>query len=267
VFSYFAIDRRTLAAAPIVFSLVGGMLCAPSLAQQIKTESPPSNQSAASVFVHLTCRDGGYDQVYIGEYAAKIVQPALARIQDVDRVEVIGRRTQVLRLHPDVDRLKARGLTSKDLVKLLSEQNINATIERDGSQRESSDRNVCYLLTPDRERSISQIDDVILKVEEGGRVTRFRDVARVEMVPKRSGRSVTIDGKPAVGLWVTGRSNLEQLSPYDRVKAAMERLKQDFPKDLDFSLIENPTRLVEEALANPIAVPSRPAAATKPAQK
>ena len=77
---------------------------------------------------------------------------------------------------------------------------------------------------------------MILRTTPDGRVTRLRDVARVEMGRKQD-VSCKLDGYPSAGLFIVQLPDANALDVAERVRAKMDELAKDFPDDLAYGIL------------------------------
>src|SRR6202042_2423881 len=89
-----------------------------------------------------------------------------------------------------------------------------------------------------------QFGDIIVKVGQGGRYVRLRDVARLQLGAQNSDIDCTIGdlcgGKvardPSVALAIFHFPTANALDTADKVKAKMEELKAKFPAGIDYEI-------------------------------
>ena len=111
----------------------------------------------------------------------------LSRIRGVGDVTVVGAGNYSMRLWLDADKLKARNLTTQDVINAVQEQNVQVAAGLIGAPPGPSKQSFQYtILTLGRLSDPSQFADIIVKVEKGPapRITRVKDVGRVELAPR-----------------------------------------------------------------------------------
>ena len=81
-----------------------------------------------------------------------------------------------------------------------------------------------------------QFGEIILKATPDGRITRLKDVARVELAAKSRDVNVSMDGQPTVFLAIFQMPDANALDTYDRVMAKMDELSQAFPEGLTYDI-------------------------------
>src|SRR5260370_40069162 len=68
-----------------------------------------------------------YDSLYLSNYATIQLKDAIARLEGVGDVFVMGQQDYSLRVWLDPDKLHSRNLTVGDVVKVLREQNVQVS--------------------------------------------------------------------------------------------------------------------------------------------
>ena len=92
-----------------------------------------------------------------------------------------------------------------------------------------------------------EFEDIVVKTE-GGRITRLRDVARVELGSQNYDQYFLKDGKPAAGIGIYPLPGANALETADRVRATMERMKPAFPEGVAYSVPLDTTLFVRSAI-------------------
>ncbi len=201
--------------------------------------------------VHLLSPDERYDQLYIGNYALIQLRDQLARIDGVGEVNLFGLREYSMRVWLDPERLAARNLTTSDVVQALREQNVQVASGTIGQPPVPG--NVAFQLpvtTLGRLLEPEQFENVVIKrgTDAMGRITRLRDVARIELGARDYGVNSYLDNQPAVAMAILQRPGSNALATADAVQAKMEELAKSFPPGLEYRIVYNPTVFVRESV-------------------
>src|SRR4051794_20422809 len=142
-----------------------------------------------------------FDRLYLSNYATINLQDALARVDGVGDVFSFGGQDYSMRVWLDPDKLQARNLTADDVIRVLREQNVQVAAGQIGQPPVPTGQDFQYTLsTLGRLVEADQFADIILKTGTDGEVTYLKDVARTELGAKTQDQSLTLDGKPSVGL-------------------------------------------------------------------
>src|SRR5690606_28760848 len=93
-----------------------------------------------------------------------------------------------------------------------------------------------------------QFENVVIKRGEDGRITRLRDVARIELGARDYGVNSYLDNQPAVAMAILQRPGSNALATADAVQAKMDELSKSFPPGLEYRIVYNPTVFVRESV-------------------
>ncbi len=94
----------------------------PEVTQQGVTTKKQS--TSITLVLTLTSEVDDYDALFLGNYATKNIKDELARVDGVGEVIVFGGADYSMRVWLDPEKLKARGLTTQDVVAAIREQNV-----------------------------------------------------------------------------------------------------------------------------------------------
>jgi hydrophobe/amphiphile efflux-1 (HAE1) family protein len=199
--------------------------------------------------IHLSSPDGSRDQLYISNYATLQVRDVLSRLDGVGDVRVFGARDYAMRVWLDPDKVAARNLTAGEVVSALQAQNVQVASgvlnQPPTTSRGAYQLNVETLgrLTDPR-----QFGNIIVRNDPNGRVTRVRDVARVELGAQDYSANGYLDQREAVPLLVFQRPGSNALATADRIKTTMQQLARSFPSGLQYDIVYNPTEFIAESV-------------------
>jgi multidrug efflux pump len=190
-----------------------------------------------------------YDQLYLSNYATINLQDALARVDGVGDVYSFGGQDYSMRVWLDPDKLQSRNLTAGDVIRVLREQNVQVAAGQIGRPPVPRGQDFQYTLsTLGRLVEAEQFADIILKTGTNGEVTHLKDVARTELGAKSQDESLTLDGKPSVGLAIFQLPGSNALDTADRIKAKMRELETRFPKGLRYAIVYDTTPFIRESV-------------------
>ncbi len=200
--------------------------------------------------VHNYSPDGSLDQKYIANYVGLHIRDALLRVPGVGDIGSRAARDYAMRIWIDPDLAAARSLTVDDIVAALKAQNVQVAAGAIGlapgaSTSSATQLNVealGRLTTPD------QFGDIVVRSGDQGRITRVRDVARVELGAQDYNTNAYMNEKNAVALGILQQPGSNALRTVDAVKATMQKLKAGFPPGLDYKIIYNPTQYVRDSI-------------------
>jgi hydrophobe/amphiphile efflux-1 (HAE1) family protein len=199
--------------------------------------------------IHLSSPDGSRDQLYLSNYALLQVRDVLARLDGIGDVQIFGAREYAMRVWLDPDRVSARGLTAGDVLAALRAQNVQVAsgvlnqppVPRPGAYQlniETQGR----LIDPD------QFADVVVRTDPDGRVTRIRDVGRVELGAQDYSANGYLDEREAVPILVFQRPGSNALATADATLRAMQQLSRSFPEGVQYDIVYNPTEYIADSV-------------------
>src|SRR5438105_709924 len=100
-------------------------LALPSLPDVVKQAGVTTRKRSPDILliVSINSPGGGYDQLYLSNFATLHVRDELARVEGVGDVFMFGQQDYSMRIWVDPDKLAARNLTAGDVVTALRGQN------------------------------------------------------------------------------------------------------------------------------------------------
>src|SRR5580700_9160923 len=132
--------------------------------------------------VHLYSPDSTRDMLYLSNYATLHIKDALARLPGVGDVQLQGAREYAMRIWLDPDKVATRDLSASEVLAALRAQNLQVPAGILNQPPAPSDE--AYQINVEALGRLStpeQFADIVLKSDSRGRVTRVRDVGRVEV--------------------------------------------------------------------------------------
>ena len=132
--------------------------------------------------IHLISPDGRLDQQYISNYATINIKDVITRIDGVGDTIVFGARDYSMRVWLDPAKVQARGLTASDVVAALRAANVQVAAGAINQPPATSPGAFeVAVQTLGRLSSPDQFSEIVVATDPDGRVTRVRDIARVEL--------------------------------------------------------------------------------------
>ncbi len=226
-------------------------LAIPSLPDVIKQTGVSTRKRSPDILMGLALvsPDGRYDQLYLSNYAILQVRDELARVKGVGDVFVFGQRDYSMRIWVNPRRLAARGLSAADFVRIIREENSQVASGSIGQQPSRDGQELQVTLTTlGRLSTVEQFENIVLRTTADGKITRLKDVARVELGAKSEDLDVRIDGNGTVFLAIFQMPDANALDTRERVLAKLDDLKQDFPDGLDYQIGFDTTPYTRESI-------------------
>ena len=166
-----------------------------------------------------------YDALYLSNYATIQLKDAVARVEGVGDVIILGQQDYSMRVWLDPDKLQSRNLTVGDVIRILREQNVQVAAGQIGQPPVPKGQDFQYTLsTLGRLIEAEQFADIILKTGSDGEVTYLRDVSRTDLGARNQDTVGRLDGRPSPALIVFLLPGSNALDTADGIKARMTRL-------------------------------------------
>lgn len=238
-------------------------IATPKLPDEVKREGVKveKRSTAMVLLVNLVSPDGQFDEIYLSNYVGQNIKDVLARVPGVGKVQVMGAKDFGMRLWLDPDKLKARSLTTVDVVDAIREQNVQVAAGQIGAPPSPAGQQFQFTVNAQgRLSEVEQFEEMILKVGQEGRLVRVRDVARVELGAQAYNWSVRLaqrsaqdpSPKPSIACAVYQAPGANSLSVADGIRAAMDRLAEDFPQGMEYAIAYDTTMFVRVSIAEVI---------------
>ena len=180
--------------------------------------------------IHLISPDGTLDQQYISNYATINIKDVLTRIDGVGDTIVFGARDYSMRVWLDPAKVQARGLTASDVVTALRAANVQVAAGAINQPPATSPGGFeVAVQTLGRLSSPEQFSDIVVATDPDGRVTRVRDIARVELGAQDYTSNAYLDNKVATAIGIFQRPGSNALATAAAVLAHDGRARQELP--------------------------------------
>ncbi|WP_415905366.1 efflux RND transporter permease subunit [Neptuniibacter sp. QD48_55] len=222
-----------------------------SLPQEVVRQGVTTKKQATNMLlvINLYSPENTYDELFLSNYATLYVQDALARINGVGSASQFSPMDYGMRVWLDPNRLKALGLSPKDVSNAISQQNIQASVGIIGQPPLTQNQQFQYnLRAKGRLESVEEFENIILRTGENGASVRLRDVARVELGSQSYSASSIMNGNPAATVAIYQSPGANALEVADNVYAELERLSERFPDDMEYAILYDTTLSVKASL-------------------
>src|SRR5215210_647984 len=156
----------------------------PLLPEEVRRQGMTVKKQSTNIIqvITLTSPKGTYDSLFLANYATLRIRNELSRIYGVGDVRIFGSTEYSMRIWMDPAKLKARRLTTQDVVEALREQNVQVAAGRVGQPPAPKGLEFQYTINVQgRLSEAQQFENIIIKTGAGTRRTYLKDVARVEL--------------------------------------------------------------------------------------
>lgn len=200
-------------------------------------------------FITLTSTDPAHDELFLSNYATINIKDELSRIQGVGSVTIFGAEEYSMRIWLDPRKLLARNLTTEDLVNAIAEQNVQVAAGRIGEPPAPAGTAFQLVVnTTGRLSEPEEFGNLIIKTAEGGRITRVKDVARVEQGGKSYNRYSSFNGEVCTTMSIYQLPGANALDLAAAVRAKMEELETRFKPGMRYDIPLDTTLYVKASI-------------------
>ena len=220
----------------------------PEAVQRLGVNTKKTSTTFVEVF-SIYSTDGGHDDLFLTNYATINIKDQLARIKGVGDIICFPTKDYSMRVWLDPNRLEYNSLTTNDVVNALRQQNVQVAAGQIGQQPAPPGQHFQLTVnTLGRLTDLDQFENIIVKVADGTRVTRLRDVARVELGGKTYDTVSLMNGVPSASVVVFQSPGSNALDVADQVTKTMQSLKRDFPSGLDYKIVYDASEFVRVSI-------------------
>ncbi len=207
------------------------------------------NSPDLMLVIHLISPDGSLDQQYISNYATINIKDVITRIDGVGDTIVFGARDYSMRVWLDPAKVQARKLTASDIVAALRAANIQVAAGAINQPPATSPGAFeIAVQTLGRLSDPEQFKEIVVATDDDGRVTRIRDIARVELGSQDYTTNAYLDNKVATAIGIFQRPGSNALATAATVLGTMEQLAKSFPSGMSYRVAYNTTEFIQQSV-------------------
>ncbi len=199
--------------------------------------------------LHVLSPDGSRDVTYLSNFARTQIVDRLARLEGIGQVRVFAERAYSMRIWIDPELPASFDLTAVEVVNAVRQNNVqvaSGTLNKLPVPRPGA----FELAVESQGRFIEpeQFGDIVVKRTDDGRVTRLRDIARIELGAQDYSTIGYLDGKPGLPVVLFQRPGTNALQTADAVKALVTEIARDFPAGVGYEFAFNPTDFIRDSV-------------------
>jgi hydrophobic/amphiphilic exporter-1 (mainly G- bacteria), HAE1 family len=226
----------------------------PTLPEEVRRQGVTAKKQTPNIILALALQSEGdkYDGLFLANYATLNLKDELSRVPGVGDARVFGAADYSMRVWLDPAKLKARDMTTQDVLDAIREQNVQVAagqVNQPPSQADGTGLAFQYTVTTlGRLSEVDQFENIVVKTTEGNRVTRLKDVARVELGAMTYDTYNLREGRPtaAIGIFQSPGSNALEVA--ENVRQVVDRLEPNFPEGITCVVALDTTKFVEASI-------------------
>ncbi|MGY2574133.1 efflux RND transporter permease subunit [Vibrio sp. C8] len=206
-----------------------------TLPSEVKQQGITVSKSSSSflMVVGFVSSDGSMDNTDLSDYMISNVKDPLSRVQGVGEVQVFGAQN-AMRIWLDPNKLNKYSLSPAQVKSAVSAQNTQVSVGQLGSTPSIKGQRLNATITAQsRMRTVSEFENILLRVDTDGAQIRLKDVARVELGAESYQAVALYNGKYAAGIAIKLATGANALETSKLVKARIQEMSPTFPDNIE----------------------------------
>lgn len=199
-------------------------------------------------FISVFSPDKSMTNQELSDFVQNNMKNNLTRINGVGEVNVYSARLS-MRVWLDADKIAALNIPIETIASAIQGQNYQPSLGKVGGMPGDGKQQMVYSLQTDgRINDVEEFKNIIIRTAEEGGLVQLKDIARVE-VGEESYRSVSrYNNVPNVAIGVNQLTGANALDAMNNLKAELQRMKQTFPKGVDYLIGYDSTEYIRASI-------------------
>ncbi len=191
----------------------------------------------------MTVSASDMDAKQLRHFVEKIIQPRMERVPGVAQFTVRGGLRREIHVDLNLAKLRALQLPLSRVVQIVRQENLNEPV---GPVQEG--RYEVLLRTRGEFQNLDEIRGLVVATRQSVPVY-MRDIATISDSHEEIQQLVTVDGKPAVRLFVNKQSGANTVQVCEGVMEEAERVHDDYP-NIRLEATSDSSRFIKQAINN-----------------
>lgn len=181
------------------------------------------------------------------EFVEKTIQPELARIDGVARIDISGAEKREIRVNVNNEKLRYYNISILQVSNAITKANLDFPA---GSLK-SSDQDVLLRLSG-KFTGLDELNNLVVTTTQNGSPVYLKDVAEVFDSKEESVSLTRVNGKTSLGLSITKTGDGNTVGISDEVKKTLKRLESQYSADNMHFVIANDSADFTKEAANSV---------------
>jgi hydrophobic/amphiphilic exporter-1 (mainly G- bacteria), HAE1 family len=186
---------------------------------------------------------GGFDEVALRETAENVLQKNLSHVPGVANIEVIGGSRLEILIEPDLEQLRASGLSILELTNLLKQNNLELSL---GSL--SQGQISLPLRSSGEFRTLQDIKKLGVIRTKSGSIVQLQQLAQVRFASQPDSSISRYQGEPRVMLNVFREYGTHIVTVTSVLRQELDRLQQNLPFGFNTEIIYDQGSYILDAI-------------------
>lgn len=201
--------------------------------------------------VSLLSPHGTYDTSFLSNYANITVTPVLSRIDGVGTTTVFGLQQYAMRAWLNPDKLSELNLTANDVVNAIRAQNNAASLGAISTEPSIGQPTITLAIqAKGRLQTVEDFEAIVVRSEKNSALVRIKDIGRIELGSYQYSSTSKLNAGPTATIAIYQLPTANSFAVIEKAKEQMERIKAQFPPDLDYKITYDTTKFVEASLTD-----------------
>src|SRR5260221_1263306 len=201
--------------------------------------------AAPLMLLALRSPDGRFDSKFITNYAYINLNDQLTRVPGIWNVQVFGSGQYAIRIWIEPDQLARFNISVPEVISAVQQQNALNPVGLAGGEPATLGQEFTYMavargtmVTPE------QFGQIVVRESSAGATVRLKDVARLELGSQVYSTRARMNGQPSSIIALYQLPGTNSMVAAEGVRKLMAKLKQRFPKGLEYGVALDTTRPV-----------------------
>lgn len=178
----------------------------------------------------------------ISDYLLRVVQPQIATLPGVGRVDIYSERQYAMRIWLDPEKMAAHNITAEDVAKALLANNVQTAAGRIQGKWQELD-----VVAATDLNTAEQFNNIAL-TQEKGYLLRIKDVGKAVLGVESERSSAYINGKLTVVVAITPQATANPLEVAKAVNKVLPNIREHLPAGLQASVIWDSSKFIAQSI-------------------
>ncbi len=207
-------------------------------------------QPSMLMYVNVFSTAEDADEKFLFNFANVNVIPEIARVDGIGLARILGSRQFAMRVWLNPDRMRAYGISAKDVMDAIDEQSVIGRPGRLGQASGKKSQSLEYTLVYEgRFNQPVQYEDIILRATPDGEILHLKDVAEIELGSEFFDIYSNLDGNPSAAIVLKQTLGSNARDVIAEVKAKLDEIKaSSFPPGMDYAISYDVSSFVDASI-------------------
>ena len=199
-------------------------------------------------FISVFSPDKSMTNQELSDFVQNNMKNNLTRVDGVGEVNVYSARLS-MRVWLDADKIAALNIPIETIASAIQGQNYQPSLGKVGGMPGDGKQQMVYSLQTDgRINDVEEFKNIIIRTAEEGGLVQLKDIARVEVGEESYRATSRYNNVPNVAIGVNQLTGANALDAMNNLKAELQRMKQTFPKGVDYLIGYDSTEYIRASI-------------------